>query len=169
MWIISGRITWLPLYLAIITALIIRYRRKFFILLIAISMMVFISDRLSVAIKNMVERPRPCHEQSLEGLVHIVKGKCGGMYGFVSSHASNSFAIALLSLSLLRRRWFTYSMIFWALLVGYSRIYLGVHYPGDVLGGSLLGALAGWTIYKLYIFTDSRYLRKSEFLNPRGN
>ena len=72
------------------------------------------------------------------------------MYGFVSSHATNSFNVALISLLFIRKRWFTISIILWALTVGYSRIYLGVHYPGDVICGSMLGALIGWGIYSLY-------------------
>jgi undecaprenyl-diphosphatase len=166
MWIISGRLTWVPLYLAILTVLAFRYRRKMYILVLMIAITVAAGDRLSVLIKNTVKRPRPCHEQLLEGKVHLVKGKCGGMYGFVSSHAANSFSIALFSLLLIRKRGFTIAMIFWALLVGYSRIYLGVHYPGDVLFGSLLGALTGWAVYSFYCYLDNRWLKRSGYFNP---
>jgi len=166
MWIISGRLTWVPLYLAIITILAFRYRRKMYILVLMIALTVAGGDRLSVLIKNTVKRPRPCHEQLLEGKVHIVNGKCGGIYGFVSSHATNAFSVALLSLLLIRKRWFSAGMIFWALLVGYSRIYLGVHYPGDVIFGSILGAITGWAVYNLWNFIDNKYLEKSAYFNP---
>jgi undecaprenyl-diphosphatase len=166
MWIISGRLTWVPLYLAILYVLAFRYRRKMYVLVLLIAITVASGDRLSVMIKNAVKRPRPCHEQLLEGRIHIVNGSCGGLYGFVSSHATNAFSVALLSLLLIRKRWFSVTMIFWALLVGYSRIYLGVHYPGDVLSGSLLGALIGWAVYSLWCYLDNRWLKRSLYFNP---
>jgi len=83
----------------------------------------------------------------------------------VSSHAANSFNVALVSLLFVRRRWFTLFILFWASVVGYSRIYLGVHYPGDVLCGAMLGSLIGWGIYKLYCLTDNKILRKKVFYN----
>jgi len=163
MFIISAKLTWVPLYLAVIWALWLKYRRKLLIILLFVIMAVTLSDRLSVAVKNTVKRPRPCHEKTLEGIVHIVKGKCGGEYGFVSSHASNAFMVALFSLLLIRKKWYTVSIIIWALVVGYSRIYLGVHYPGDVVAGSMLGALAGWFTVFLYKVIDRKYLQKSEY------
>jgi len=165
MCIISAKLTWVPLYLAIIYALWRKYKRKLIVILLFVILAVTLSDRLSVAVKNTVKRPRPCHEKSLEGMVHTVKGKCGGQYGFVSSHASNSFMVALFSLLLIRKRWYTVSIILWALVVGYSRIYLGVHYPGDVVAGSALGALAGWFTIFLYNLTDSRFLQKSGYFS----
>jgi undecaprenyl-diphosphatase len=163
--VISGVITWVPLYLAILIVLGFKYKRKFFILILIIIIAVTLSDQVSVLIKNGVHRLRPCHEPSLEGLVHLVKGYCGGKYGFVSSHASNSFMVATFSLLMIRRKWFSYSMIIWALIVGYSRIYLGVHYPIDVICGSLLGILVGWGVYKLYEVTDRKLLPRWKYFN----
>jgi undecaprenyl-diphosphatase len=91
-----------------------------------------------------------------------VDGKCGGLYGFVSSHATNSFNVALLSLLFIRKRWYTISILTWASVIGYSRIYLGVHYPGDVICGALLGAFIGWGVYMLYELID----RKIKMKNP---
>jgi undecaprenyl-diphosphatase len=153
------------LYLAILVAFGVKYKRKFLVLILLIIIAITLSDQGSVLFKNSFHRLRPCHEPALEGLVHLVKGRCGGQFGFVSSHASNSFTTAIFSLLLIRKRWFTYSIIFWALVVGYSRIYLGVHYPGDVLCGSLLGVIIGWGAYKLYELADRKLLPRSEFFN----
>jgi undecaprenyl-diphosphatase len=163
---ISGRVIWAPLYLAILIFLGMKYKRKFLIILLFIILAVTLADQLSVQLfKNLVHRLRPCHEPSLEGLIHLVNGECGGMFGFVSSHAANSFNVALLSLLFIKKRWYTISIILWALVIGYSRIYLGVHYPGDVICGSLLGALIGWSVYKLYILTDNKILQHRQFFD----
>ena len=95
-------------------------------------------------IKHLVERLRPTHDPSLESMVHIINGYRGGMYGFVSSHASNAFAVSLLLSLVMRHRAVTISLFTWSLLQCYSRIYLGVHYPGDIIGGIIVGLLAGW-------------------------
>ncbi len=166
MWWISSIPVWIPLYLAILVALGLKFRKKFLVLIIMIIIAITLSDQISVAFKNGFHRLRPCHEPALNGLVHIVKGRCGGQYGFISSHASNSFTAAFLSLLLIKRRWFSYSMIVWASVVSYSRIYLGVHYPGDIICGSILGILTGWGIYYLYQFTDRKLLVHLRFFKP---
>ncbi|SRR5450759_3687394 len=162
---ISGKLIWVPLYLAILIFLGIKYKRKFFIILIFIILAVTLADQGSVFVKNLFLRLRPCHEPSLKGLVHLVNGECGGMYGFVSSHATNSFNVALLSLLFVKKRWYSISIIAWALVVGYSRIYLGVHYPGDVLCGSFLGAFIGWSMFRLYVLTDNKILKNRPYFN----
>jgi undecaprenyl-diphosphatase len=153
MWVLSMRTVWIPLYVLIIWLLAAKYGKRVWIPLVLVPVLVLLTDQGSNLLKNLVERPRPCHEPALEGLVHIVRGRCGGMYGFVSAHASNTFGIAAFTIPLLRQRWFSRTVIIWALAVSYSRIYLGVHYPGDVLGGALLGVAAGtalaWTALKM--------------------
>lgn len=162
---ITGKIIWAPLYLAILIYLGVKYKRKFLIIILFIILAATMADQISVLIKNLVERPRPCHEPLLEGLVHIYKDECGGLYSFVSSHATNSFNVALISLLFIRKRWYTISIIIWAIVVGYSRIYLGVHYPGDVICGSVMGATVGWINYRLYIMTDKRILVNKKYFN----
>jgi undecaprenyl-diphosphatase len=157
MYMISGKVIWAPLYFAILIYLGITYRKKFFLILPFIILAVALTDQSSVHLfKNVFHRLRPCHEPSLEGMVHLVNGKCPGLYGFVSSHAANSFNVALISLMLIKRKWYTISIVAWAAIIGYSRIYLGVHYPGDVVCGSLLGAFIGWGVFRLYQFTDKK-------------
>jgi undecaprenyl-diphosphatase len=163
---ISGKVIWVPLYLAILIFLGIKYKRKFLVILLFIILAATLADQISVLFKNNFQRLRPCHEPSLEGLIHLVNGECGGKFGFVSSHATNSFNVALISLLFIKKRWYTIGIILWALVVGYSRIYLGVHYPGDVICGSLLGALIGWSIYRLYELTDNKILQHRKFFNP---
>jgi len=161
---ISGRLIWAPLYLAILIYLGVKHKRKFIVILLFIILAVTLSDQMSVQLfKNLVQRLRPCHEPSLAGLVHLVNGECGGTFGFVSSHATNSFNVALISLLFIRKRWFMVSMILWASVVGYSRIYLGVHYPGDVICGSILGAVIGWVMYRLYVLIDNKILQYNLF------
>jgi undecaprenyl-diphosphatase len=155
MFALSGKVIWAPLYLAILIYLGVRFKKRFWLLLLFIVIAVTLADQVSVQLfKNVFHRLRPCHESSLEGLIHLVNGQCGGFYGFVSSHASNSFNVAFLSLMFIRKKWYTVSIIMWASVICYSRIYLGVHYPGDVICGAILGSFIGWGIYKLFIMTD---------------
>jgi undecaprenyl-diphosphatase len=156
---ISETVIWAPLYLAILIYLGFKYKRKFLVILLFLIFAITLSDQVSVHLfKNIFHRLRPCHEPALVGMVHLVRGECGGLYGFVSSHASNCFNVALLSLMLVKKRWFSVCMLIWASVIGYSRVYLGVHYPGDVICGAMVGAFIGWGVYKLYEFTDKKVL-----------
>jgi undecaprenyl-diphosphatase len=166
---VSGKLIWVPLYLAILIYLGKTYKRKFLVILLLIIIAAVLSDQFSVFVKNLVQRLRPCLEPELDGMVHLFKGECGGKYSFVSSHATNSFNVALLSLLFIRKRWYTISILIWAAVIGYSRIYLGVHYPGDVICGSLLGAFIGWSIYNVYVVADNKILKKRSYFNPASD
>jgi undecaprenyl-diphosphatase len=166
---LSGKLIWVPLYLAILVFLGIKYKRKFLIIIIFIILAATLADQSSVIVKNLVHRLRPCHEPSIMSIVHLVNGDCGGVYGFVSSHATNTFDVALLSLSFIKKRWYTISIILWASIICYSRVYLGVHYPGDVLCGAILGSFIGWGIYSLYVITDKRILINKPYFNQTLN
>ncbi|MEA3504437.1 MAG: phosphatase PAP2 family protein, partial [Bacteroidota bacterium] len=150
---ISHKLTWIPLYLFLVYLIIKNYKLKSYIFLIAIGLLILLSDQLSVHLfKEVFQRFRPCRPESpIHELVHIVNNHCGGKYGFISSHATNTFALAIFLSAILKKfyRYFPITIIIWATIVAYSRIYLGVHYFGDVLGGAIFGSLLGLLIAKL--------------------
>jgi undecaprenyl-diphosphatase len=146
----SDKLIWIPLYVFFAYLLFRYYGKRAWVLVLLAGLAIALSDiSCSQMFKHVFQRPRPCHEPSLEGIVHLVKGHCGGKYGFISSHASNSFALAtFLSLLLGKKiRYFTFLIIIWALLLCYSRVYLGVHYPGDVIAGAIWGAGIGAAMF----------------------
>jgi len=143
----SGKLTWLPFYLLLIFFIAKKHGWKTLWWLVAIALVIVASDQISVGLfKNVFQRLRPCHTPDINGLVHLV-GKCGGKFGFVSSHAANTFGVAVFLSLLFRNKWATLGLISWAAFVSYSRIYLGVHFPGDILCGALLGAGIGISIW----------------------
>jgi len=149
--IIVGVFLWLLYYF------IPQYRYKTFLILLFVSICILLTDQISVHLfKDVFQRLRPCHNPQIEGLVHLVNGKCGGQFGFVSSHAANTFGIAVFSSLLLKRKKLSIALILIASLISYSRIYLGVHFPGDVFCGALLGAFIGWLVYRLFLLVLQR-------------
>lgn len=162
MYRVSGDYTWLPLYLLIIGYLIYRFRWKSIVIMLLAVLLITLSDQSSVHLfKEVFRRLRPCHNPEIAHLVHLVNNHCGGQYGFVSSHAANAFAVAGYSVWIIRNRYYTAGIIFWAALVSYSRIYLGVHYPGDVLGGALLGLFAGFIVFRIYLILAKYFFDKA--------
>ncbi|MBQ7691480.1 MAG: phosphatase PAP2 family protein [Muribaculaceae bacterium] len=147
MWLVSSRLSWLLILLAFLCTLRGKGWRHAALAILAIALTVLVADQVSSGlIKHLVERPRPTHEPALAGLVHTVNGYTGGPYGFVSSHAANAFGVALIIGLMMRSRTALWALVAWALLQCYSRVYLGVHYVGDILGGAIVGLLAAWLV-----------------------
>ncbi len=157
MWMATDEKTWLVFFGALLFAIYKMKGKEFFFVLIAIALTVLLCDQISGFFKDWVARPRPTRETDIMHSVHIVNGYRGGNYGFFSSHAANTFGVAVL-VSLIMRRWMvTTTMLLWAGVESYSRIYLGVHYPLDIMTGILCGTLVGFGIYKLHILFCKRF------------
>jgi undecaprenyl-diphosphatase len=146
MFFISGRYEWIPLYAILLGFIIRKFRWRAIWILVAVVIMITLSDQIANLLKAGVKRFRPCKDPEIGHLVHLVNDYCRSSYGFVSGHAANSFALATFISLLFGNKWVTTGMLIWAAWVSYSRIYLGVHYPGDVLGGAIIGVLTGWSM-----------------------
>ena len=161
---VSNKYTWIPFYVLLLFLCIRILKNKWWLLLFFIPLLITATDQVSVHLfKNVFLRFRPCHNLELKDVVHLVNGYCGGKYGFVSSHAANSFGLATFIWLILRRNyryWFWILFVGYAGLIGYSRIYLGVHYPADVAVGALVGVAAGIIFYLLFKFVHQRLLSR---------
>ena len=150
MWIVSAKLSWIPLYLSVLYLLIRTFKKNAVWIILSVVLCIVISDQVaSGLLKELVKRLRPSHVDSLKSVIHLVKDYEGGLYGFASSHASNSVGFAVITSLIFRNRLYTLSILGWALLVSYSRIYLGVHYPLDILGGITIGVLSAFFCYGL--------------------
>ena len=157
-WMVSAKWSSALLVLSLLWILIHKNRRHALLVLAMVALAVLLADQVSSGlIKHLVERLRPTHDPSLENAVHIVNGYRGGMFGFVSSHAANFFAIATLVSFIMRHRLVVIALYGWGLAQCYSRMYLGVHYPGDILGGIIVGVLAGWLVWRLMCWIQYRW------------
>ncbi len=153
MYWISDREVWFPAYAALLVWLGWKFRRKAFGLAITLGATVALSDQVTSSImKPSFLRLRPCHQPSIERLVHVV-WECGGQYGFASSHSANAFGFAtILYLLLPSYHRLTRFLFVWAFLISYSRIYVGAHYPLDILAGAGVGTLAAVICATAYRF-----------------
>jgi undecaprenyl-diphosphatase len=118
---------------------------------VGIALCILLSDQISSSVlKPLVARLRPTHNPKIADLIHVVNGYRGGLYGFVSSHAANAATFVTFTALLFRNKIYTILLSLWAFLTAYSRVYLGVHYVGDVLCGALIGVLVGVVVYVIF-------------------
>lgn len=150
---------WLPLYALLIFFIFKYHGRSGWFWLAGAALTILLSDQLtSSVLKPWVARLRPSQDPSLAGIVHLVNGYKGGLYGFASSHAANTFGTACLIWLSLRRHMNGIGFIFlWSAFMTYTRIYLGVHFPGDILVGAIIGLFSGWAGAQLARWLEKKY------------
>ena len=155
--------TWIPLYLSLFYVVVMTHKpnwRDILLILGAAGLCVLLAGTVDDSIvKPLVARWRPTHDPEIGMLVDVVNDYRGGNYGFFSAHASNTFSIALFFSLLMRHRLFVIFMVSWSLINCWTRLYLGVHYPGDITVGLIWGAIVGYSVYRLYcrITIPARY------------
>lgn len=168
MWLVSGKLIWVPMYVSLFFVLLKNYSYKVvFAILLAIGVVILFTDSFTAqVIRPWVCRLRPSNlDNPMSTMVHIVDGYRGGAYGFPSNHASNTWGLAFFITFLFRRYKLTFFFFLWALLVCYSRMYLGVHYFGDLLIGGLLALAGASTVFHVFrkVSGDIR-LQKVKFI-----
>lgn len=153
----SHRFFWIPLY-AVLLFLIVKSGKRTVVVVLFVALLITVADQGSVHLfKNTFQRYRPCYNEEIKNLIHLV-GNCGGKFGFISSHAANVFALAMFLTLLLGRqiKYIYIVLFFWASLVSYSRIYVGRHYPSDVVAGGVYGMIIAFLLYKLFLYVNKR-------------
>jgi undecaprenyl-diphosphatase len=149
----SNKFSAIPLYLLL---LFFTYKqfglKKTFVAVIFIVLLITAADQTGNLFKYGFKRLRPCHNENISGLIRLVGNRCGGLYGYFSAHAANSMALAVFFGLLLRNKlsYLFPVLVIWAIVVSYSRIYLGVHFPLDVLTGMLIGLIYGTLFYTFF-------------------
>jgi undecaprenyl-diphosphatase len=159
MFFLTRRLAWIPLYLFLMWLCIRTFGWRTLLLLLFFTLLITLSDQTTNVFKSYFQRPRPSKDESLEGLVQLVNGyRGGGKFGFVSAHSANSFALAVFVIRLMskKHRFLIPLMLSYAVLNAYTRVYLGVHYPADILVGGLVGAIIGYFVFELWKLADQR-------------
>jgi undecaprenyl-diphosphatase len=150
---ITHRFTWIPLYVAVVVFLFLKKRSDFIVVILFITAAIVSADLFASSfMKPFFQRLRPCHNNEINIFLYLIKDNCGGKFGFISSHAANTFALSTFLYLYLGKefRWIEIFFI-WAIIVSVSRVYLGVHYPSDIFAGAIAGIVIAALFY--YIFT----------------
>ena len=167
MWIATNMRTWIPMAIVLLYVIFKNNKIKETLLIIGLIALVFtLSDQISSGLcKPFFARFRPTQDPELMYQIDIVNGYRGGIYGFTSSHAANTFGLAIF-LSLVIKNWSLSIFLFiWAAINAYSRMYLGVHYPGDILFGTLTGLGVGILVYYLYHYLQKKFMNQPRYIS----
>lgn len=164
MWVATSTYIWIPTAIVLLYIIIKNNKiQEALLTIVMIALVITLADQIASGFcKPFFHRFRPTQDPEIMYMVDIVNGYRGGRFGFISSHAANTFALAVFLSLVIKRSSLTFMLLLWAILNAYSRIYLGVHYPGDILFGTLEGCLVGSLIYLLYKFIQKRF-----FYQPR--
>ncbi len=151
-YLFTDRFIWLPLYLIIALFIVSRQGTRGIMTILFIVILIGCTDFISAGIiKPLFERLRPSHDGVLQYMIHVVNCRRGGMYGFCSSHACNTFALATFFALMVRSKALSWTLFIWAIVNCYSRIYCGVHFVGDIVCGAILGAIIAGIAYQIYL------------------
>lgn len=158
--IITDRLTFIPLYAVLLFLLYKKFGVKsLLVFVVVVALMITFTDQITNVFKRGFERPRPCGEADLINQMRFIAVRCG-KYGFFSGHSSNSMAAAVFAGLMLKPYYknLIFVMLFWSAVVAYSRIYVGVHYPLDIVCGLTFGALSGFLFYKMATLAIKRFV-----------
>lgn len=146
--------TWIPLGIVLLYVLMrMKNWKNALLVILCVAIAITLADQMASGIfKPLVARLRPSHTPELQGVIDLVGDYRGGRYGFFSSHAANTCAVAVFLSLLFRKRVFTIAICSWAMVNSWTRLYLGVHYVGDIMVGLIWGAFVGWMVFRLYRF-----------------
>lgn len=167
MWVATSTYIWIPMAIVLFYVIFKNNKaREALLIILLFALVITLADQIASGIcKPLFERFRPSRDPEIMYMVDIVNGYRGGRYGFISSHAANTFGVMVFISLLMRNKWITCVFLSWAILNAYSRIYLGVHYPGDILFGTLNGCIVGLIVYMIYRFIQKKYFMPSRYIS----
>ncbi|MBQ4393075.1 MAG: phosphatase PAP2 family protein [Prevotella sp.] len=167
---LTTAVTWVPLYVSLLF-LVMKNNdnlKKVLLIVVCAGLCVFLAGSLNdMIVKPLVERWRPSHDEQIGMAVDVVNGYRGGKYGFFSSHAANTFSLAVFFALLVRSRVLSVALVVWSLVNCWTRLYLGVHFPGDILCGLLWGGLVGTGVWLLHYRLNRRLSGGSNFISSQ--